>query len=753
MRRLHFIGLGGIGMSGIARMHLEAGNAVQGSDMKKGTILDDLERRGAKVFIGHEGAHVDGADVVVYSTAVTGAHPERVEAMRRGIPVLHRSEALAELCEGLSTLAVAGTHGKTTTTAILGMILTEAKRDPSIVVGGWVEDLGGNAVLGKGREIVIEADESDSSFLRFSPDMAIITNIEPEHLDHFGSAQRMEKAFEDFLKRLTPGGRWFGCGEDVGVRALADKTKSGTLYGFSRRATGMWAENVIECPEGRRGVSFDAWDGVEKLGRVSMRLVGRHNVLNALGALSVARSLGVSFASVVSALARFSGTGRRFDVKFENGNYLVVDDYAHHPTEIEKTLAAARGLKKNRIVALFQPHRFSRTELLMEEFGRCFSGADKLILTDIYAASEAPRRGVTGKKLFETVKGAGHPDVLFAGRDALADVARAQVKPGDLVLVMGAGDISQVASQLSECLRRNGTFGDLFDGFRGKVLREEPLSKHTTWRIGGPAEFWVEPADEEELGRALLIARRHGLRVSMLGAGSNTLPSDEGLRGLVLHLGAPYFKEVYLSGESFIVRAGVPNSLFIQQAAEVGFGGFEFLSGIPGNIGGALAMNAGSHGKSISPYVENVRTMDASGIVHERTQGELSFSYRQCGLRDEIFIETRLRFPKADRASVLRLLDEYRDHRKKTQDLQHPSAGCMFKNPETPGCSAGRLIDEAGLKGLVVGGAQVSPIHANFLVNLGGATARDVKIVMEKVRQRVREKHGVELETEVKILE
>ncbi len=417
------------------------------------------------------------------------------------------------------------------------------------------------------------------------------------------------------------------------------------------------------------------------------------------------------------------------------------------------SVEAARGVGKNRIVALFQPHRYSRTELLMDEFSRCFSGADKLILTDIYAASEAPRRGITGKKLYETVKDAGHPDVMFAGRDTLADVARAHLRPGDLVLVMGAGDISQVAAQLSECLRRNGTFGGLFDGFRGKVLREEPLSKHTTWRIGGPAEFWVEPADEEELNRALSIARRHGLRVTILGAGSNTLPPDEGLRGLVIHLGSPFFKEMRVEGESIFARTGVPNTLFIQKAAEAGFGGFEFLSGIPGNIGGALAMNAGSHGRSISPYVESVRTMDDCGVVHERKHDELSFSYRQCGLNDEIFIEARLRFPKAERASVQKILDEYRDHRMKTQDLQHPSAGCMFKNPVTPGCSAGRLIDEAGLKGFKVGGAQISPIHANFLLNMGGATARDMKEVMERVKQAVRQKHGVELESEVKILE
>jgi UDP-N-acetylmuramate--alanine ligase len=342
MKRLHFIGLGGIGMSGIARMHLDRGDAVQGSDVKKGPILEDLEKRGAKVFVGHEGAYVEGADLVVYSTAVKGTHPERVEAMRRGIPVIHRSQALAALCQGKTTLAVAGTHGKTTTTALVGMILREAGKDPSIVVGGWVEDIGGNAVTGHGKEIVIEADESDSSFLRFTPQLAVVTNIEPEHLDHFGSAQRMEKAFEDFIDRIPQDGKWFGCAEDPGVRALA--AKMGThcvLYGFGKRE-GLWAQNIVECPGGKRGVSFEVWHGNEKLGGVTLRLLGRHNVLNALGAIGMSLAAGVPFAAAAKALAKFTGTDRRFDVKFEDERFLVVDDYAHHPTEIAKTLEALR---------------------------------------------------------------------------------------------------------------------------------------------------------------------------------------------------------------------------------------------------------------------------------------------------------------------------------------------------------------------------------------------------------------------------
>ena len=753
MKTFHFIGIGGIGMSGIARVTLERGHRVQGSDAKNNQAAEDLSRRGAKIFIGHDASYVEGADVVVYSSAIPAAHPERVEAVCRGIPVMHRSEALAALCEDRSLIAVTGTHGKTTTTALVGMILKEARLDPSVVVGGWIADFGGNALSGAGPHMVIEADESDASFLRYSPSMALITNIEEEHLDHFGSLAQIEKAYEDFLRRMVAPARWFGCAEDPRVLALSKIMPPAKLYALKPLEKGLWAKNIKECPEGRIGASFEVWDGKEKLGSVATRLMGHHNVLNALGALAVGQALGIDFPVMASALARYGGAGRRFDVKYEDGTYLVVDDYAHHPTEILRTLEAARGLGKNRIVALFQPHRYSRTEFLMESFGKSFGIADKLILTDIYAASESPRPGITGKKLAEAVRRSGHPDVVFASRESLADVARSQIRPGDLVLVMGAGDISQVATQLSECLRCNGTFQRVFSGVRGKVLRNELLSKHTTLKVGGPAEFWAEPADEEDLSYALQEAFRHGLRVTVFGAGSNVLPPDEGIRGLAIHLGAAYFREIRREGRLLLARAGAPNTVFIQRALEEGFGGFEFLLGIPGNIGGALAMNAGSHGQSISSFVERVRTVDLSGMSREHAGSEVPFGYRSCGLQKEIFMEASFIFPETPREQVQKKLDEYRQHRVTTQDLRHPSAGCMFKNPEIPGCSSGKLIDQAGLKGLSVGKAQVSPIHANFLVNLGGATSRDIRQLIERVRGTVREKTGIELETEVKILE
>ncbi len=740
-------------MSGIARILLQSGHQVQGSDAKKSQASEELQRASAKIFIGHDASYVGNADVVVYSSAILAAHPERLEALKKGIRVIHRSEALALICRDKFLIAVSGTHGKTTTTSLVGMILKEAGLEPTVVVGGWVEDFGGNALLGSGKYMVIEADESDSSFLQYSPNASLITNIEEEHLDHYSSMNQIEKAFEDFLKRLQPPAAWFGCGDDERIQKLAERIKPAGVYSLKKLSSGLWADNIVECPSGTRGVSFEVWDGSQKLGSVIMNLVGRHNVSNALGALSIGLSLEIPFEVMAKALSKFKGTGRRFDVKYEDGDFLVVDDYAHHPTEIEKTLEAARGIGKNRVVALFQPHRFSRTELLMEAFAKSFMNADKLILTDIYAASEEPRPGITGKKLSEAVKNSGHPDVLFVNRESLADVARNELRSGDLVLVMGAGDISQVASQLSECLKHNGTFRNIFSSLKGKVVLNEPLSKHTTLKVGGPAEFWIEPLDEEDLKQALKIASAHGLKVTIFGAGSNILPSDEGIRGAVIHLGSAYFRQMGMREGHLFARSGAPNSLFIQHGMENGFGGFEFLSGIPGNIGGALAMNAGSHGQWIWPFVRSIRTMDLSGNVWERTSQEIKFDYRKCDLKKEMVLEADFSFFAAASSEVQTKLDEYRDYRSKTQDLRHPSAGCMFKNPNIPGCSSGRLIDEAGLKGLTVGKAQVSLIHANFIVNLGGASSRDVRQLIERVREAVHKKNGIELETEVKILE
>lgn len=746
-RRIHMIGISGIGMSGIARLYLEKGYAVQGSDVKPGAIAKDLERLGIKIMTGHDASHVSGADTVIYSSAISTNHPERVAAAQKKLRILHRSEALAELCEGKFTIAVTGTHGKTTTTALIGTVLREAGRDPSIVVGAIVNDFGGNACSGKGNEMVIEADESDASFLNFSPSIEVVTNIEEEHMDHYKSIKHVEKAYRGFLKRMPKNGHWFGSGEDDRVAKIAaENIRPYTLYGFNKKSSGLYAATIVECPRKSRGISFEAWSNGKKLGIVRLKLMGRHNVLNALAALGVGLRLGLTFDQIRKGLEKYEGAGRRFDVKYEDKKFLVVDDYAHHPTEIRETLKAARSLQRKRIVALFQPHRYSRTQTFMQEFGSSFSDADKLIVTDIYAASETAKKGVSGEAVTKEVQKTGHSDATFITRDKVSDYVRGLIKPGDLVISLGAGDINQVAFQLSDFLRSL-----VFKEIRGKVLFSEPLSKHTSLKIGGAADYWVEPDNTEDLALVFKIAHRHRLKVYKFGAGSNILAPDEGVRGVAVHLGSENFKKIKIDNGLVVAGAGVPNTLFIQFALENGLGGCEFLSGIPGCIGGSIAMNAGSHGQAIDERLVWAAVVTEDGEKKILAKKDIPFRYRSSGLKDAMIVEAGFKLPKVDKVEVLDTLKRYKDHRMTTQDLHHASAGCMFKNADDGRCSSGKLIDEAGLKGARIGGAQVSTKHANFIINLGGATASDVKQLIEHVRAGVRDKFRMDLQTEVKI--
>ena len=754
---IHFIGIGGIGMSGIARSYLAQGYRVQGTDIKSSDVTAGLERLGAKVYIGHDSAYISGADLVVYSSSIPEDHPERLAAIKNGVKIIHRADALAKLCRGKFTIAVTGTHGKTTTTALIGMILKEAGREPSVVVGGWVNSLGGNACVGQGKEIVIEADESDSSFLKFSPDIEVITNIEEEHLDHFKNIQNIEAAYKKFLSRLRKNGQWFGCSEDPRVVALSKLSrKSCALYGFDPSVNELSASDIMECPKGKRGVTFKVSQKNSVLGEIEMQIIGRHNVLNALAAIGVGLKLGIDFSSMRSALAKFEGAGRRFDVKYEDTQFLVVDDYAHHPTEIEKTLSAAKALHRKRIIALFQPHRYTRTQALLGQFGKSFGEADKLVVTDIYAAGESPQADVTGEKLCGVIRDSGHRDAVFIERGKLTEYIRSEIKSGDLVITLGAGDITQVAGQLAELLKnsKNGHHEKpaVFKAIKGKVLLNEPLSKHTTLKVGGPAKFWIEPENKEDLKKVFEICRENHLKIYLLGAGSNILAPDEELDGAVISLASPYFKEISLKEGKIAAGAGILNTAFIQFAMEKGFGGCEFLLGIPGCIGGTLAMNAGSHGQWIETLVDSITVLGFNGDESVFRKKEIPFKYRSSGIKDAVILGGVFKLPVRDREEVQKKLDEYRDYRQTTQDLRHPSAGCMFKNPESSSCSSGKLIEDSGLKGKRIGNAQVSLKHANFIINLGGASSKDIRLLIEEVQRTVKEKLNVQLETEVKIL-
>jgi UDP-N-acetylmuramate--alanine ligase len=448
--RIHFVGIGGIGMSGIAEVLLNLGYQVSGSDLKTTDITDRLNGLGGKIVAGHRAEQIEGADVVVTSSAVRRDNPEVVAARAKGVPVIPRAEMLAELMRLKTGIAVAGSHGKTTTTSMIAHVLAAAGLDPTAVVGGRLNNLGSNAKLGKSEWMVVEADESDGSFLRLSPTFAVVTNIDPEHLDHYGDADRLRTAFLEFINRVPFYGLAILCLDHPVVQGLLPQVeKRHVTYGHAPQAD--YRAEQIELSGFRS--TFTAFRRSESLGRFELAMVGGHNVQNALAAIAVADELSIPLATVRDALAAFNGVDRRFTVRGEAGGVTVVDDYGHHPAEVRVTLAGARAAFGRRLVVVFQPHRYSRTRDLLEEFATAFNDADAVILTEIYAAGEDAIAGVTGQALAESVRAHGHRDVTFAAdrRAALAALLD-RVKPGDIAITLGAGDITKLGAEILEAL-------------------------------------------------------------------------------------------------------------------------------------------------------------------------------------------------------------------------------------------------------------------------------------------------------------
>jgi UDP-N-acetylmuramate--alanine ligase len=447
--RIHMIGVGGSGMSGIAEVLLTMGYQVSGSDLKPGDATERLVALGGRVFTGHGAANVEGAHVVVHSTAVQHDNPELVAARALGIPVIGRAEMLSELMRMKYGVAVGGAHGKTTTTSMVAEVLARGGLDPTIVVGGRLRAIGANARLGHGQFLVAEADESDGSFLRLNPAVAVITNVDREHMDHYGTLEELRQAFVYFANRVPFYGVTVLCVDDPEVRGLLPRvTKRIMTYG-TRPEADVRAEDIRLLPHGSR---FRVCAHQRELGEVELQVPGRHNVLNALAAVAVGLEVDVGFGHIAEALGGFHGVARRFETRGERAGVRVVDDYAHHPTEILATLAAARGLGGRRLV-LFQPHRFSRTRELLKEFGAAFGDADRVWVLDVYPAGEKPIEGVTGRTVVESAReqGAAHLEYAPDPEAAVAAIA-AEAQAGDTVLTLGAGDVWRMGDEVLERL-------------------------------------------------------------------------------------------------------------------------------------------------------------------------------------------------------------------------------------------------------------------------------------------------------------
>ncbi len=467
---VHFIGIGGAGMSGIARILLARGRPVSGSDAKDSPALATLRSLGARVHLGHSADHLGDAATVVVSSAVRDTNPELVQARAGGLRVLHRSQALAAVMTGRRAVAVAGTAGKTTTTAMLTVALRHAGVDPSFAIGGELTQAGLNAHDGTGDVFVAEADESDGSFLLYSPTVAIITNVEPDHLDHYGTGEAVEAAFDAFADRIVPGGFLIACGDDPGAARVAARADAGSAAagsaaaGSARRRVLTYGQaagcdvQVVGLDASGAGVRFRLRTGQGALSDpIQLSVPGAHNALNAAAAWAAATSLGADPVAVAEGLASFGGTRRRFELKGEAGGVRVVDDYAHHPTKVAAALRAARAVAgQGRVVAVFQPHLYSRTRLFAAQFGAALGLADEVVVMDVYAAREDPEVGVTGALVSQAVPRAAE-QVVFAAQpeQAVAEVVR-RARPGDLVLTIGAGDVTGLGPQILQALAQGG---------------------------------------------------------------------------------------------------------------------------------------------------------------------------------------------------------------------------------------------------------------------------------------------------------
>jgi UDP-N-acetylmuramate--alanine ligase len=462
-RRVHFIGIGGIGMSGIAELLVNLGYAVTGSDEKRSTVTERLATLGVRVDYGHAADHVGGADVVVVSAAVRGTNPEVEEAVRRHVPVIPRAEMLAELMRLRYAIAVAGAHGKTTTTSMIALMLERAGLDPTAVIGGRLSAFGSNARLGRGELMVAEADESDRSFLKLFPTIAVITNIDHEHLESYGSFGDLQQAFVDFANKVPFYGSVVCSADDAPLMAVIPRmTRRVITYGLDSDAADVHATDVALGPLAvtatvrRRAAGPTGADAPIVLGPLKLNVPGRHNLSNALAAVAVGLELGLPFEQMAIGLGEFHGAERRFEIRGEPNGILVVDDYGHHPTEIAAVLSAAKALNR-RIVVAFQPHRFTRTAALRAAFGPSLAAADHVVLTDIYPAGEEPIPGVTLQSLAADIRGGrtAPMDVVPNVADVPAALARI-ARPGDVVITLGAGSIGSVADQLIGLLTRAG---------------------------------------------------------------------------------------------------------------------------------------------------------------------------------------------------------------------------------------------------------------------------------------------------------
>src|SRR5881398_1949557 len=742
---VHLIGVAGSGMSGIAGLLLQLGHNVSGSDKLDSLETDRLQRLGLKFYQQHRAADARDAELVIYSSAIKKDNPILNSAQESGRRTVRRAEALAAIISAKRGILVAGMHGKTTTSAMTAHVLREGGLHPSHYVGAEIPILGTNAHWdARGEFFVAEGDESDGTIALFHPEHALVLNIEEEHLDFYTDLAAIEKVFVQLIGQTT--GQIFYCADDSNAARICRSRDRAISYGLTDNAD--YRGTDIELRDFTS--LFCVYRRGEKLGEAVLNVPGEHNVRNALGVIALASELSVPFEKIAKSLTKFQHARRRFEIKYDSPRFLLVDDYGHHPTEINATLKTAKSVGRKRVLTMFQPHRYSRTKLLRKEFGKAFDQADRVLITDVYGSNEAPMAGVSGQMIADEIAAHGHRAVSYQPRlDWVHRDVGNMLESGDLVLSLGAGNIHEQLSILAADLVIAEKLKEIV-GADGDVRLYEPLSKHTTLRVGGPAQFWVEPRSEKALSELIRFCRRENLPLFVIGRGSNLLVRDGGITGVVVHPCGGAFDDITVKGNEVTAGVGAKLKQVAYAGRDAGTGGLEWMEGIPGEVGGALRMNAGAMGGQTFEHVVSVRVLDAEGNAQTMTPSEMEVHYRHVPTLEKNYaVSAVFRGVPREKDEIVRKLEESQHKRKITQPAAS-SAGCIFKNPDS--VPAGKLVDELGLKNCAIGKARVSDVHGNFIVNDGGATATEMLELIAKIQATAREKRGVELQTEVQIV-
>ena len=743
-RRVHLIGVAGSGMSGIAGLLLALGHRVSGSDKVDTVEVGRLKKKGLRFHIPHQADEVIEAELVVYSSAIKAGNVAYDAARKLGLPMVRRADALAAIMNSKKGIVICGMHGKTTTSSMAAHVFRSCGLKPSHYVGAEIPILGTNARWdSEGEYFVAEGDESDGTLINYHPEHAIVLNIEPEHLDFYKDIAAIDAVYAKLVGQTR--GKVVYCGDDPGAARVCSPRPGaisyGQLAGNCYRIGDIAAENFRS--------RFQVLKEGESLGTASLNIPGIHNAVNALAVIALAVEIGLSFDKIAAALENFRGAKRRFEICYETQRNLVVDDYGHHPTEVAATIATARTGGWKRVLVMFQPHRYTRTLALKEEFGRAFDQADAVFIADVYPASEKAIPGVSGQMIVDAMRTHGHPHVEFQPDiRRIHQNAGLEIQDGDLILSLGAGNVHEAGARLvSNLAARDKLLSAMGPG---TIRLYEPLSRHTTMRVGGPAQFWAEPETEEGFADLVQLCFDEDIPFMVMGRGSNLLVRDGGVPGVVAHLSKGEFSRHIVHGNEITAGVGLKLKQITAIARNAGIGGFEWMEGIPGNLGGSLRMNAGAMGAETFEQVVSVRYCDQDGNIFTRPPAEMEVRYRDVRtLHQNYALSATLRGTFADTKDIETRIADSERKRRESQPIA-ASAGCIFKNPnQTP---AGRLIEELGFKNFTVGRARVSEVHGNFIVNDGGATAEEILTLIEEIKAAAARERGINLETEVQIV-